>query len=55
MQPGLTKRDYFAGLAMQGWIACQDYGFTAHPETIAMRAVQCADALLAEPEQTEKS
>jgi hypothetical protein len=45
---GLTKREYFAGLAMQGWIAN-----TLHPKTIAMRAVQCADALLAELEKTE--
>ena len=51
---GLTKREYFAGMAMQGFIACQEDGFRAHPETIAMIAVQCADALLAELKQTEK-
>jgi hypothetical protein len=53
-QEGLTKREYFAAMAMQGFIACQEDGFRAHPETIAMIAVQCADALLAELEQTEK-
>lgn len=52
---GLTKREYFAGLAMQGWIANQQDGYTLHPETIAMRSAQCADALLVELEQTEKS
>jgi hypothetical protein len=54
LQQGLTKREYFAAMAMQGFIACQEDGFRAHPETIAMIAVQCADALLAELEQTEK-
>jgi hypothetical protein len=51
---GLTKREYFAGLAMQGWIANQQDGYTLHPETMAMISAQCADALLAELEQTEK-
>jgi hypothetical protein len=54
-QPGLTKREYFAAMAMQGWIANQQDGYTLHPETIAMRSAQCADALLVELEQTEKS
>ena len=52
---GLTKREYFAAMAMQGWIANQQDGYTLHPETIAMRSAQCADALLAELEKTEKS
>lgn len=44
---GLSKREYFAGLAMQGWIACQHEGFTAGSnESIAERAVACADELL---------
>lgn len=47
---GLTKREYFAAMAMQGWIANQQDGYTLHPETIAMRSAQCADALLAELE-----
>lgn len=53
-QPGLTKREYFTGLAMQGWIACQHEGFTGEPDTIAERSVKCADAVLAELEKTEK-
>lgn len=47
---GLTKREYFAAMAMQGWIANQQDGYTLHPETIAMRSAQCADALLIELE-----
>jgi hypothetical protein len=54
LQHGLTKREYFTGLAMQGWIACQHEGFTGEPDTIAERSVKCADAVLAELEKTEK-
>lgn len=50
---GLTKREYFAGIAMQGWIACQHEGFTGEPDSIALRAVKCADALLAELRKQE--
>lgn len=39
-QQGLTKREYFAGLAMQGYIAT---GRAAD----ASECVRCADALLA--------
>jgi hypothetical protein len=48
---GLTKREHFAGLAMQGWLArC---GNTPHsvklePDVIAAVALSMADALLAE-------
>ena len=42
---GLTKREYFAGLAMQGLYAGdRDNGFDA--EGVAAYAVQTADALL---------
>lgn len=46
---GLTKREYFAGLAMQSQI--QDHlatGIRPSPEAAAMMAVRCADALIAE-------
>ncbi len=45
---GLTEREYFAGLAMQGYIAhCGNYvGFNIHKQ-----AVKDADALLAELEK----
>ena len=47
-QYGLTKRQYFAGLAMQGWISCQHDGFTGDEQSVASRAVKYADALLEE-------
>lgn len=49
---GLTKREYFAGLAMQGLLAmgprCQ-----GAPEDMAAHAAVCADALLAELEKSK--
>lgn len=48
---GLTKREYFAGLAMQGLIAndCGDWEEEENPiEEMAMYSVEYADALLAE-------
>ncbi len=45
---GLTKREYFAAMAMQGWIACQHEGFTGEPPDIAKRSLECADALIEE-------
>ena len=45
LHQGLTKREYFAGLAMQGLYAGdRDNGFDA--EGVAAYAVQTADALL---------
>ena len=44
---GLTKREYFAALAMQGCCAAGEYS-TATDEQIAGYAVELADALLAE-------
>ena len=43
---GLSKREYFAVMAMQGWIACQEPGFTGDEDNIAEKAVKHADALL---------
>lgn len=49
---GLTKREYFAGLAMQGLMACNDKGgFNSIEDSCAEAAhfaVKAADALLAE-------
>ena len=42
---GMTKREYFAGLAMQGQIA--HYG-SANSEAVAKLAVKAADALIIE-------
>ena len=46
----LTKREYFAGLAMQGLISRQDI---EDPENTANNAVCYADALLEELSKTE--
>lgn len=51
---GLTKREYFAAMAMQGLIACPRMPVTANnipsssAETIAVNALRCADALIDE-------
>jgi hypothetical protein len=49
---GLTKREYFAGLAMRGMLA----GRTEYesPMTSVQDAVEMADALLAELEKTNE-
>ena len=43
---GLTKREYFAGLAMQGWIACQSIDFNGEKKDGVRRAIEWADELL---------
>lgn len=46
---GLSKREYFAGLAMQSYIiSLSASGNDTRYENVAMAAVNCADALLAE-------
>lgn len=45
--PGLTKREYFAGLAMQGLLA-SDGKRECEEDTVASWSVQQADALIAE-------
>lgn len=46
---GLTKREYFAGLAMQAMIANPEWETSG---TVSEDAVYAADALLAELERT---
>lgn len=46
-QAGLTKREHFAGLAMQGLCAADSCGAWFNPKT-AKAAVKMADALLKE-------
>lgn len=50
---GLTKREYFAALAMQGALAGEgeDSGIFPDVQTLANFSVRCADALLAELEK----
>ena len=45
---GLTKREYFAGLAMQGLLSNPSQIDTTHFEWVAQHAVGYADALLKE-------
>ena len=50
--PGLTKREYFAGLAMQSILAADtEQSYTS--ESIAREATQVADALLSALEQEQ--
>jgi hypothetical protein len=42
--PGLTKREYFAAVAMQGLLACPD--IAASREAIAEESVKQSDELL---------
>lgn len=49
----LTKREYFAAMAMQGWIACQHDGFTSDAQGIAKRSIECADELLKQLEDAK--
>jgi hypothetical protein len=48
---GLNKREYFAGLVMQGILSYDGQG--GSPELYAKNAVQFADALLKELENTK--
>lgn len=58
MHSGLTKREYFAGLAMQGlcangaWLQAAIEHSTDVPGAVADAARDIADALLAELEKT---
>lgn len=52
---GLTKREYFAAVAMQGRLAAfvpEDGPIV--PEMVAKFSLHCADALLAELESAER-
>jgi len=46
--PGLSQREYFAGLAMHGLLASHDRDMVLNMNAIASIAVECADALLKE-------
>lgn len=49
-EKGLTKREYFAGLAMQG-ILCSKHLKTVNADVVAESAVLLADALLEQLEE----
>ena len=49
---GLTKREYFAGLAMQGILASpEQYSLTNGAKDVARTAIDCADELLKQLDQ----
>lgn len=48
LYPGITKREYFAAMAMQGMLS---YIGSLHYESISERAYQIADAMIAESEK----
>jgi len=48
---GLTKREHFAGLAMQGMLATRDYVGDEYSTACAKLSVSYADALLKELEK----
>jgi hypothetical protein len=48
---GLTKREYFAGLIIQGLCACPDLALSR--KALAEEAVKQADDLLAELDKTK--
>jgi len=54
LQQGLTKREYFAGMAMIGLYSMKDAIYWTD-EDIAKMSVKQSDALLAELEKTDKS
>lgn len=44
---GLTKREYFAAMAMQGWLTTRGGNLShVNREDMAATAVMCADALI---------
>ena len=45
---GLTKREHFAGLAMQALLGGDRVGWTGWGEDLAKQSLEAADAILAE-------
>jgi hypothetical protein len=54
IEHGLTKREYFAALAMQGLLASDNLFYTDRPKIFSSLAVKYADALLAELEAEQE-
>jgi hypothetical protein len=51
---GLTKREYFAGLAMQGLLASVSYASNYKDGAIVSQSVKIADALLKELDKLQQ-
>jgi len=45
-EEGMTLREWYAGLAMEGLLAGRPAGFQGTPSSVAGEAVRCADELL---------
>ena len=55
-QQGLTKREYFAGLAIQGLLASPNFNWEHYEgKDTAKDAIEIADALLAELDKPTKT
>ena len=52
VEVGLTKREYFAAMAMQGILANENTGLSPN-EVVAKESVKLADLLLAELDKTQ--
>lgn len=54
LEGGLTKREYFAAIAMQGYLAsCDGWASSYDLEEISKRSVIAADALITSLNQTQ--
>lgn len=51
---GLTKREYFAAMAMQGYLASYGPAEPVNSQHVAEKAVRCAGALLTELEKSNQ-
>jgi hypothetical protein len=54
-QTGLTKREYFAGLAMQAMVSKENYDIDYDFIRTARKSIKLADALLKELEKKENN
>ena len=50
---GMSLRDWFAGMALQGLLSSQQPDWTASDEGSTFRAYKLADAMLAEREKSD--
>jgi hypothetical protein len=51
--PGITWRDFFAGMALAGFLAMRDFDPNSKRSLVAARCIEMADALLAALEKEE--
>lgn len=54
MSPGITKRELFAAMALQGLISTLTINRDDHAELLSQTSVKYADALIAELERKEE-